>query len=214
LPTKTYAGLPKQKQIKIFKAALNEFANKGYSMASTNSICKAANISKGSIFQYFSTKEDLFFFIVRKALSEVIKVYKADYQLDTDNLSLKEIFMESCLQLIDIYENYPNHYKIYLRINYEIDAPNYIKLRRYLAKYVSIVTYQFIDIGKKRAMLKEDIPSGLLRFIINSFIGRFVEACFIPGYDPTLNFDTSSLSKKKEIINEIYKLLIEGIGKI
>ena len=89
MPTKTYAGLPKQKQIKIFKAALNEFANKGYSMASTNSICKAANISKGSIFQYFSTKEDLFFFIVRKALSEVIKIYKADYQLDTDNLSLK-----------------------------------------------------------------------------------------------------------------------------
>jgi TetR/AcrR family transcriptional regulator len=197
LPTKTFVGLSKDKQDVIFFSAIKEFAKKGYSLASTNTICKEAGISKGSMFQYFETKEGLFFFVIRKALAEIIYVYKKSYQLDIENLSLKEIFMKSCLQLIEFYEKYPFHYKLYLRTNYEIDAPNYREIRRYLVRYVSAITHQFIDVGKKRGVLRDDVSSELAHFFINNFLGRFVEICFIPGIEPTFNVGMSSAEKRK-----------------
>jgi TetR/AcrR family transcriptional regulator len=212
LPTKTFVGLSKEKQETIFFSAIKEFANKGYSMASTNSICKEAGISKGSMFQYFETKEELFFFVIRRALAEIITVYKKNYQLDVEKLSLKDLFIKSCLQLIEFYEKYPYHYKLYLRTNYEIDAPNYKEIRRYLARYVSAITHQFIEAGKKCGVLREDISSDLALFFINNFLSRFVEICFIPGVEPTYNVGTFSVEKRIETLEEMYKFLIEGMG--
>lgn len=41
-------------------SALTEFSKKGYGASSINTICSAENISKGIIYHYFSTKDDLF----------------------------------------------------------------------------------------------------------------------------------------------------------
>lgn len=213
MPTKTFVGLSKDKQEKIFFAAIKEFAKKGYSLASTNCICREAGISKGSMFQYFETKENLFFFVIRKALAEIIYVYKRNYQLAVDKMSLKEIFIESCMQLIEFYEKYPYHYKLYLRTNYEIDAPNYKEIRRYLARYVSAITHQFIEVGRKRGALRKDVSSELAHFFINNFLGRFVEICFIPGIEPTYNVGMSSTEKRNETLEEIFNFLMQGMGK-
>ncbi|OHD11115.1 MAG: hypothetical protein A2086_01870 [Spirochaetes bacterium GWD1_27_9] len=212
MPSKTFVGLSKIKQEKIFSSAVKEFSNKGYSLASTNNICKEAGISKGSMFQYFSTKEDLFFFVIRKALSEVIGFYKKNYQFDVEKMDLKDIFIKSCLQLIDFYEKYPFHYRLYLRTNYEIDAPNYKEIRRYLVRYVSTITHRFIDVGKKRKVLRDDISKELALFLINSFLSRFVEICFIPGIEPTFNVGKFSAAERTKTLEEIYTFLIEGMG--
>ncbi len=210
--TKTFVKLTKAKQDKIFYTALKEFATKGYSLASTNNICKEANISKGSMFQYFKNKENLFLFVIKRALSEVIHVYKKNYILDVDNLNLKEIFINSCLHLLEFYELYPYHYRLYLRINYEMDAPNYKELRRYLVKYVSEITHQFIEIGKERGILREDINSDLVIFLINSMLNRFIDVCFVPGVEPIINYN-EVLNNKEKVIEEIYNFLIQGLGK-
>lgn len=209
--TGTFVKLTKSKQDKIFYSALKEFAMKGYSLASTNNICKEALISKGSMFQYFKNKENLFLFVIKKALAEVIHVYKKNYILNTENMTLKEIFINSCFHLLEFYERYPYHYKLYLRINYEIDAPNYKELRRYLVKYISAITHQFIEIGKERKILREDINSDLVVFLINSMLNRFIEVCFIPGIEPIISYN-DVLNNKEKFIEEIYKFLIEGLG--
>ena len=53
-------GLPPEKRERIINAALEEFASGGYDKASTNAICRRADISKGSLFQYFGNKKNLF----------------------------------------------------------------------------------------------------------------------------------------------------------
>ncbi|HPO50357.1 MAG TPA: TetR/AcrR family transcriptional regulator [Spirochaetota bacterium] len=211
MPTKTFSGLIKVKQDKIFKVALKEFSEKGYALASTNNICKSAGISKGSVFQYFETKEDLFFFVIRKALAEIIYSYKKDYQIDVEKMELKEIFIESCFQFIEFYEKYPFHYKLYLRINYETDIPNYREVRRYVARYVTAITHKFIEVGKKRGLLRDEISSDLTLFFINNFLSRFVEICFIPGVEPTFNVSSFSRNERMDILEEIYGFLMNGM---
>jgi len=56
-------SLGQKKREAIINAALDEFAQKGYKNASTNEIVKKANISKGLLFHYFSSKKKLFLFL-------------------------------------------------------------------------------------------------------------------------------------------------------
>ena len=58
--SRLFQNLSPEKRLKIFTAAADEFAENGYRKASVNNIVKIAGISKGSLFQYFSTKHNLF----------------------------------------------------------------------------------------------------------------------------------------------------------
>jgi AcrR family transcriptional regulator len=49
------------KKERIIEAAARIFARNGYSNASVASIARQANIGKGTVYEYFDSKEDLFF---------------------------------------------------------------------------------------------------------------------------------------------------------
>lgn len=74
MPTSLFFEIDEQKRKMIMDASLAEFSMKGYSAGSTNQIAQATGISKGSLFTYFITKEDLYFYL----LDEVIKVFLDD----------------------------------------------------------------------------------------------------------------------------------------
>lgn len=60
----SFKRLDSDKQDRIIRAAVAEFADRGYELANTNRIAKRAKISVGAIFHYFNTKENLFLYIV------------------------------------------------------------------------------------------------------------------------------------------------------
>src|SRR5690349_11854569 len=60
-----FVKLPQAQQHTILGAALNEFAAHGFHAASLNRVIDAAGISKGSIYYYFDSKEDLFAHVTR-----------------------------------------------------------------------------------------------------------------------------------------------------
>ncbi|WP_125565245.1 TetR/AcrR family transcriptional regulator [Companilactobacillus insicii] len=59
------------KQLKIFQAAINLFAKKGYKDTSTKEIAREAGVSEGSLFKRFNNKEELLLSIL-KPMSRVI----------------------------------------------------------------------------------------------------------------------------------------------
>ena len=63
---------------KIIKAAIEEFAENGYKAASTNSICKKAKVSKGLIYYYFKSKEEIYL----NALKFAIDRFKESVSID------------------------------------------------------------------------------------------------------------------------------------
>ncbi len=56
--------LEPDKQRRIINAALTEFATSGYSRASTEQIAARAGISKGALFHYFGSKQQLYTFLL------------------------------------------------------------------------------------------------------------------------------------------------------
>ncbi|HET6596572.1 MAG TPA: TetR/AcrR family transcriptional regulator [Anaerolineales bacterium] len=60
MPKPTFFNLPEEKRETIFNAAVEEFAQYGLENASTNRIVKTSGIAKGSFYQYFEDKQDVF----------------------------------------------------------------------------------------------------------------------------------------------------------
>jgi AcrR family transcriptional regulator len=68
--TRWSSEVMEDKRKKILKEALIEFSNKGYANASTNQIVKRAGVSKGLLFNYFCSKEELYLLLMSEAVSK------------------------------------------------------------------------------------------------------------------------------------------------
>lgn len=60
----TLSKVPPEKLNRILEAAVDEFAEYGYDRANINDIAKNAGVSVGSMYKYFTSKEDLYLTVV------------------------------------------------------------------------------------------------------------------------------------------------------
>lgn len=63
MPKRTFFNLPEEKKDKIIAVAIDEFAQNHYEKVTINKIVKRAEIPKGSFYQYFENKDDLYIFM-------------------------------------------------------------------------------------------------------------------------------------------------------
>ena len=64
MPKETFFNLPEEKRQRIIDLALAEFAENDYDTASISRIVAQAGIAKGSFYQYFANKEDLYAYLL------------------------------------------------------------------------------------------------------------------------------------------------------
>lgn len=77
MPKQTFFNLPKEKRHTIINTAIDEFAEYGFEAASINRIVANSGISKGSFYQYFEDKIDLF-----KHLIDILAQEKTEFFMD------------------------------------------------------------------------------------------------------------------------------------
>lgn len=66
MPTQTFFNLPKEKRKVLIDAAFKEFSRASLADASIANIIKEACIPRGSFYQYFEDKADIFFYILEE----------------------------------------------------------------------------------------------------------------------------------------------------
>lgn len=64
MPKQTFLNLPDEKRDIIINVAIDEFLEFGLENASTNRIVANSGISKGSFYQYFEDKQDVFMYLL------------------------------------------------------------------------------------------------------------------------------------------------------
>ncbi|BAQ65875.1 TetR/AcrR family transcriptional regulator [Geminocystis sp. NIES-3709] len=70
MPSQTFFNLPQTKQKIIIEKAIAEFANHSYESASISHIVSEAKIAKGSFYQYFEGKQDLYLYLVDLGIAQ------------------------------------------------------------------------------------------------------------------------------------------------
>ena len=72
MPTQTFFRLPAEKRERLTEAAWEEFTRVRLAEASINRIIHSAQIPRGSFYQYFEDKEDLFFYLLDTMYEECL----------------------------------------------------------------------------------------------------------------------------------------------
>jgi AcrR family transcriptional regulator len=97
LPKETFYNLPDDKRKTIEKTAIKEFAKYGYDKASITRIVENCSIAKGSFYQYFDDRKDLYFYLVTRVAekkAEVLApVMERSSEYDFFEL-IRELFLE------------------------------------------------------------------------------------------------------------------------
>ena len=91
MPKQTFHNLPTEKREKIINAAIAEFAEFGLENASTNRIVANSGIAKGSFYQYFADKLDVFNHLMDVVTNEKTEFFK-DKRPPNRNMDTFEYF--------------------------------------------------------------------------------------------------------------------------
>ena len=163
MPTNTFENLPEDKRQRIIDACFKEFALYNYEQASVSRIVKELGIAKGSIFQYFGSKKELYRFLINYAGQKKLEVSKE--MLETE--------------IVDFFDWYKKVYSF--GIQFDIQYPlysgflyNVVRERNYIdveAFYIDSKTqvFQFIESKltdqQEKGKIRDDINIKTLAFI-------------------------------------------------
>ena len=86
MPTPTFFRLPEEKRARLTGAAWREFSAVRFSEASINRIVRDAQIPRGSFYQYFADKDDLFFYLLDTLYDDCLALAEDALQASRGNL--------------------------------------------------------------------------------------------------------------------------------
>lgn len=169
----SFLKLDDKKKQQIINSAMKEFSDKGYKKASTNEIAKNASISKGSLFNYFLNKEELFKYMYELSICEMEK--KLYSKLENQKKDFFEVIRNISYLKIDYLMEYPLATEFIIKAysdddfknisyNSKLDRLNY-NFYNYMDKYA--------DISNARDGFILDELLSIVRYISNGYANKF-----------------------------------------
>ncbi len=99
----------------ILNAALTVFANHGYHSASVSMIAKEAGVSKGLMYNYFESKEQVLLTLVNDLFDTVVELLR----ITPGEVLTRERFIELIDVSIDIAVKEPQRWKLYMSLAFQ-----------------------------------------------------------------------------------------------
>ena len=202
--------MPEEKRQLIEKEAIREFAAFGYDKASINRIVDNCQIAKGSFYQYFEDKKDLFLYLVKrvneKKLEYISPVFQNPEQFDFFTL-IRELFISG----LKFAANNP---EITLMGNWlckSKDHPIYNEVVSVGLQNAQNVYTDLLKLAISRNEIRDDIDLDFVSYTISAMNVSVVEYYFqnIKGEEPDIRkFDEGII----ETVDLLLDFIKNGIG--
>ncbi|MDD2994523.1 MAG: TetR/AcrR family transcriptional regulator, partial [Pygmaiobacter sp.] len=178
MPTNTFFRLPKEKRRRIFSAAVKEFSNFSFACASINRIVRLAGIPRGSFYQYFSDKEDLYMHVITVIGEEKMEIFQrfAAPVTQTGFFGAVKASLPAVLEWLDCHPDY-NRIGFFMAGD---DSP-FIKGIRDRANLLTDRIVSMLKADQKAGLIREDLdPAFLLQVYTDASFALFREF-YAPG---------------------------------
>jgi len=213
MPKATFIGLPREKQERVLAAATALFAERGFHRTEMDEIARRAGISKGSLYNYFRSKDDLFLYVCNLGIHGFRESVWREISPDWDIYrQVEQLFRREVPLIVE----HPQNFQIYLNL-----ASSGMK------KFANRYTQKGEEFAAKRLknLLRKGIESGIVRqdldvpytaFMINSlsimFMASLISGHFQIRFKEYLEIEGDLTPKKVEenlnrIIRFIHQLL-------
>ena len=164
MPKKTFENLSEEKKQTIIDAALIEFSMNEYKIASISKIVKKANISKGSIYQYFDNKMEFYHYIIKLVTDKKLAYIKSEAG------ELQQDFFEFYKQILYASIKFDINFPKYSRCLYNAGSELNCKDSGYIVDKIITASSEFIKPfvleAQRKAVIRSDIELDLIIFMI------------------------------------------------
>ncbi|MFL0195992.1 TetR/AcrR family transcriptional regulator [Clostridium sp. WILCCON 0269] len=194
MPTRTFYNLSDNKKQRIFDAAVKEFSARRFTDASINQIIKNAGIPKGSFYQYFNNKEDIYCYMMGKIENEKREIMGRIKNLNS-GADVFEIGMEEMKAAFEWAKLRPDYGRIGI-LMWNDNSEFIAGLRTTTIESIR----KNIDRDKERGFIKSEADSDLVADILVTLI---LNESFFAGLDEDKYFNK---------LNGVMKILKEGVA--
>jgi AcrR family transcriptional regulator len=164
---------------RLFRAAIKLFATRGFTATTVEDITRAADVAKGTFFNYFSTKELLLTDLMERRL-DILRAAREEAQ--QGRLALREVLQ----RLLRALMAEPGRSRCMARCVFLAalgGGPVESVTRQIMTQGHEILT-EAIAVGQRRGEIRQDWPAGeLARLFQQSFYG----VLYLQGLHPNLN---------------------------
>jgi len=208
MPTATFYRLRDEKQEAILRAAIHEFVKNGFTRTKTSDVALGAGISKGSVFQYFENKQELFVYCAKWALEVFMK--KLDEQLNIGDMDIYEYFQDNKARSNLMREEGELSAFMQVALN---ESGLLDESMKSMYDVGNIYSKKLIENGKRKGTVRSDISDELLLCYFSAVTEQFVRRWFmlyIGDITGEISADTEQAMKNElEIMLDLIK---KGMG--
>ena len=208
-----FHNLPEEKKERILTVASEEFSQKGYAGASINSIVGRLGIAKGSLFQYFGTKDGLFRFVFSRAL-ERVKNNLRDVRDNSRRKDLSSHLNDTLLAGAWFIRRHPLLYRLYLQLLTDDTIPfrndMLLALRQYSLEYI----HSLLKEARDRGELADHVDLNRAAFMLDAVMDRFLQAQAVPYMDAGLGLFDGDMTDIQLWIKDLVQMIQKGVEKV
>lgn len=169
MPEEVFFNLNEEKKERIINTAMREFATYGYENSSTNRIVKECRISKGSLFKYFKSKEELYFYLIELIFAELTN----EIQIWLTKISQDDVYqrlIDFCTLEMEWYLENPIKGAFIITVTADSNTKRFKKLNKRFATDARNIYYQFllgIDVDNKKEL------ADIIKWLIDGYTIEF-----------------------------------------
>lgn len=189
MPTVTWGRVDPVRRAAVIAAAEAEFGAHGYSRGSLNVIARRAGVAKGSLFQYFADKRDLYAFIADEA-SQRVRAYMEDRIRELDP---SRPFFEFLTDLLDdwvaYFAEHPQERSLHAAASFEVDTDARVSVRAVVHRHYLEVLRPLVRDAQERGDLRPDCDVDAMLSLFLMIFPHLALAPYVRGMDPVLGLD-------------------------
>lgn len=214
MPTVTWARVDPARRAAIVEAAEAEFGAHGFSNGSLNVIARRAGVAKGSLFQYFADKRDLYAYIADVG-SLRVRAFMEDKIRELDS---GRPFFDFLTDLLDAWVAYfaehPRERSLHAAATLEVDTDARISVRNVIHRHYLEVLRPLVSDASKRGDLRPDADTDALLSLSLMIFPHLALAPYMRGLDPILGLDEPTPEQPALAVRRLVAVLSAAFSPI
>ena len=201
MPYPTYFNLNPEKQERIMQAAIEEMGMHTYEHINLASIIRNAKIPRGSFYQYFEDKDDLYNYFYQYIGLKKFEFYGDLFKPDVD-IPFLDRFYQIYVKGFYFAKTYPDLMKAGQKM---INSEHYIKsdlVKKGMNQAIELYS-KFIEIDQQKGIIKKEIDPKFLASFLLEFMSKVTLDEFMK--------DTIDFNEIDRMVKQLVDILKKGI---
>lgn len=210
MPKNTFFNLSDRKRKKILKILIKHFSTKPYEKVDIEDVAKESKVSKGSMYQYFLNKKDMYFYTIEESIK---KMFMVSQEINFENVNIFDYLEKSLESNWKLLSLFPYEYLLLERALFSFDVPFKDEINKLFLNKFRETLKEIIIKSQRSGFIRNDISPDLILIFMEGAIMNIKK--YIVEYAKSIGISSKDLSFDliKDIQKNFVKVLKNGLMK-